>query len=257
MTVKNNTLYNKIYDIYDQWIQGDVSSSSLITFYNKIISKLDKNIEIVELGIGTGRVSIHIAKNQNRQIIGIDNSLKMLKKCKENIIKNNVEDKIKLIQMDIKELKLPKKANFIMLPYGTIGHFLTTKEKNTIFQKIYNNLEVGGIFIIDHYILDESLAKKQNDTYIKMYSEKNLTIYNKSIFDFNKQTLNCTIYEEKTNTSPILKASFEYSWIEPFEMEKILLDVGFRVKNNYGSFEFDALDFASKRQIWVVEKYMV
>jgi len=246
-------IYNKIADIYDKWIQGDYTSDSLLDFYLQLTLKLDKNIEIVELGIGTGRISIAIAKEQNRKIIGIDHSKKMLEICKRNIVKNNLEKKIELIQMDIGELKFQKKAKFIMLPFRTIGHFLSLNDKKNIFKQIYDNLEIGGIFVVDHYIFDRDWADNHNNIYIKMYSEDDMTIYDKYKFNFYKQILNCSIYEEIDDVK-IKKTSFDYSWIEPYQMKQVLIDVGFKIKYSYGDFDFNPISTKSEQQIWVVQK---
>ena len=245
--------YNKIAYIYDKWIKGDYTSNDFLKFYLKLTSKLDKNIEIVELGIGTGRISIAIAKEQNRKIIGIDHSKQMLEICKRNIIKNNLEKKIELSQMDIREFKLQKKAKFIMLPFRTIGHFLSLNDKKNLFKQIYNNLEIGGTFVVDHYIFDRDWAENHNNIYIRMYSENNMSIYDKYRFDFDKQILNCSIYEEIDDIK-IKKTSFDYSWIEPFQMKKILINVGFKIKYSYGDFDFNPINSNSEQQIWVVER---
>ena len=246
-------IYNKIADIYDRWIQGDYTSDSFLDFYLQLTSKLDRNIEIVELGIGTGRISIAIAKEQNRKIIGIDHSKQMLEICKKNIVKNNLEKRIKLIQMDIKKLKLKKKAKFIMLPFRTIGHFLALNDKKNLLKQIYDNLEIGGIFVVDHYIFDRNWADKHNNIYIKMYSEDDMTIYDKYKFNFDKQLLNCSIYEE-LNDIKIKKTSFDYSWIDPPQMKQVLIDVGFKIKYSYGDFDLNPINPNSEQQIWVVER---
>jgi radical SAM enzyme (TIGR01210 family) len=250
---KKTILHNKIANIYDKWIKGDSTSDDFLKFYLKLTSKLDKDIEIVELGIGTGRISIEIAKNQNRNILGIDHSSKMLKECKKNIINNHVEKYINLVEMDIRNLNLEQKAKFIMLPFRTIGHFLSIKDKQNLFEKIYNNLEIGGIFVVDHYIFDRDWANKHNNICIKMYDDDNLIIYDKYKFNFDKQILNCTIYEEKSD-SKIEKVSFDYSWIDPYQMKQILMNVGFKIKHSYGDFNFTPIDSNSGQQIWIVEK---
>ena len=246
-------LHNKIADIYDRWIKGDYTSDNFLQFYLKLTSELDKDIEIVELGIGTGRISIEIAKNQNRKIIGIDHSSKMLEECRKNIINTKMEQYIQLIEMDIRTLKLRQKAKFIMLPFRTIGHFLSLDDKKCLFKQIYNNLEVGGTFVVDHYIFDREWADNHNDIYIKMYSDGDITIYDKYKFNFDKQVLHCTIYEE-IGTIKMQKASFNYSWIEPSQMKKILTNVGFKIKHSYGDFDFSPIDSNSGQQIWIVEK---
>ena len=65
----------------------------------------DKNLTIAEIGIGSGVVSIILAKKlKNAKIIATDISKKALNVAKKNIQKHKVEDKIKLLNCSFLDL---------------------------------------------------------------------------------------------------------------------------------------------------------
>ena len=235
--------YDNLAFIYDKWIKGDNSYIEVLNFYITIIKKINPN-EIVELGVGTGRIASKVIEQCHKKIIGIDTSKEMIIKCKEKNI-NNLE----LIEDDILDFILIKKAEFIIMPFRTIGHFLEIEVKKRVIEQVYKNLQKDGIFIFDHYIFDKEWAIKNNNRYIKMYSEKNFTLYDKYSFCFDKQILNCQVFQNKKKI-----VSFDFSWIEPYQMEYILKEVGFKILNSYGDFNFNPISDKSEQQIWVVQK---
>ncbi|MHB8326226.1 MAG: methyltransferase, partial [bacterium] len=68
------------------------------------INGIDKNITVIDLGTGSGAVAVSIAKNyqySNIEIYAADNSFRALNVARNNVILNNVENKIKLTYFNI------------------------------------------------------------------------------------------------------------------------------------------------------------
>jgi ubiquinone/menaquinone biosynthesis C-methylase UbiE len=239
--------YNKLANIYGDWIVGDETNLDVLDFYIKIVSKYNPSF-VIELGVGTCRVAIEIIKRLNKRVIGVDSSKCMLNICKKNIFNNNIsEDNIILFEQDI--LTFNQKSKFIIMPFRTIGHFLSLKDKQELLKHIFNILENDGIFIFDHYILDKKWATENNKKYIKMYRDNNYIIHDKYNFNFDKKILNCKVFKNRKEIS-----SFEFSWFEPNEIKKIVDEIGFKVINVYGDFEFNPLQDNSSQQIWILQK---
>ena len=74
----------------------------------------DKNLNILDIGTGTGCIPISLAKNLNNvSISAIDVSSEALKKAKQNAVLNKVD--ITFLEIDILKTKeLPKKYDFII-----------------------------------------------------------------------------------------------------------------------------------------------
>lgn len=183
----------------------------------------------------------------------MEHSDEMLAICKNKIIENKLEAYFGLVLQDFRYFSLKRKAKFIILPFKTIGHFLSFYDKKQVLKNIYNNLDKNGTFVLDHYILDRVWAETHQDILIEMYRDEKMAIYDKYHFDFNQSILNCAIFQEKLGVIK-KQTDFDYSWIAPKQMEALFHAVGFQVINVYGDFNFNALDCSSEQQIWVVKK---
>ena len=77
--------------------------SILLTDFAK---KIKKNSKVIDLGTGTGIISILLAeKTELKSIIGIEIQEKMAKMAMRSVNLNNLEEKVKIINEDIKSLK--------------------------------------------------------------------------------------------------------------------------------------------------------
>jgi len=89
-----------------------------IKYYKKVF--VDKKIDILDLGTGSGAIAIALAKNINSNVTGVDISKEALKVAKNNAKINNIS--IKLIQSNMLE-KIKDKYDVIISnpPYVDIN----------------------------------------------------------------------------------------------------------------------------------------
>jgi len=252
--------YNSLVEIYDIWSAADPAFIPSYNFYTQICGDTQGNI--VELGVGTGRIAINIAKN-GKSITGIDISSEMLKKCKEKAKNEDVEKKLNLIQANILNFKLPQEANLIILPFRTVGHLLTKEDKIKAFRKIYNNLKPGGKFVFDHYIFDEKWARSYDGIprlmKVAKDSEQNkIFIWDIYLYNFISQNMQCYIIVEKTDImGNVIHKRYNplsFSWISPDEVRTIASEIGFNVEALYGDFQFGSFDEKSENQVWIFKR---
>lgn len=239
--------YSNIARYYNQWSSGDKYWDVTKEFY-AIESEKYKG-PIVELGIGTGRITSHILKKNSIDIIGVDRCSEMLEEAKKRLEQEGSFNKVTLLQQDFVNLKLPIKSNYMFMPFRTFGHLSSVEMRTKALKSIYDNLCDGGIFIFDHYILDEEWAKNAQNKRIKMYESEGLLIEDLYTFDFENQEMNCSVYKNN-----ILLESFSFYWFKPCEIRNIIKEVGFRVKALYGDFKKNELTKDSYNQIWVLER---
>jgi len=241
--------YNQLSDIYDYWIMGDDTHLEVLNCYLKMVKKFNPD-EVVELGVGTGRIAIEIVKRYNKKVIGIDNSKNMLKKCQNKIQTHKInKEKIKLIEDNILSFYLKNPVEFIIMPFRTIGHFLNYEDQKRTIEQVYKNLKKDGIFIFDHYIFDKEWALKNSEKLIQMYANSDMIIYDKYKFDYKRQILHCQVFQNQEEI-----VSFDFAWINPNQMKNILQEVGFKIIEIYGDYSCNKFTNSSQEQIWIVKK---
>jgi SAM-dependent methyltransferase len=252
--------YDPLANVYDLWASADPAYKATHDFYVRLCEESDGII--VELGIGTGRIAIDIAK-QGKNIIGVDISNSMLEECRLQATKNGVLDRIRLLRDDIRTFEIEQKADLIIFPFRSIGHFLSIDSKKQALKNIYDQLAPGGRFVFDHYIFCEPWAKNHDGVSRLMYhshilNESNLYIWDTYEYDYHAQQMDCTITIEKTDRNGVVSnrihCPLSFSWIYPEQVRQLAIEIGFEFEAVYGDFSCNELNTSSPEQVWVFRR---
>ena len=123
-------------------------------------SSLVKNGDkVLDVGCGTGLLSLKFLKKADCSIIGIDNSKDMLSIFKDKIEKLSLEDKITCKLGDAVSLNFPRNSFDIVASTVTLHHI---KDKYPVIKKIHNILKPGGRFVLGD--IDMDTTGKLTDT---------------------------------------------------------------------------------------------
>ena len=101
---------------------------------------------ILELGCGTGRVAIPVAK-AGATVIGIDRSESMLTRGRQRVKRARVGSAVKLIRGDIRYLPFPDKTfPLVMAPYGILQSLLDERVLTQTLKDVQRVLKKNGTF---------------------------------------------------------------------------------------------------------------
>lgn len=117
-----------------------------VPFYLERIKAL-KTKNILELGCGTGRVLVPLAK-ACQKIVGIDYSHEMLEVCKEKVAKAGLSNTL-TVQGDISNLNFGKTFDLVIAPYRVLQALETDEEVNGFFETVSNHLKTSGRGIVN------------------------------------------------------------------------------------------------------------
>jgi SAM-dependent methyltransferase len=119
-----------------------------VEFY--VDEALAANGPVLELGCGTGRVLIPIAR-AGVTIHGLDGSPKMLARCMEKLeaAPANVRSRVALHQGDMRSFKLQKQFSLITIPFRPFQHLLTVADQLDCLRCIHSHLIDDGRLILD------------------------------------------------------------------------------------------------------------
>ncbi|BDV03391.1 MAG: release factor glutamine methyltransferase [Candidatus Hepatoplasma scabrum] len=158
-----------------------------------LVLENEDNKKGLEIGVGTGAITLAIIKNSNNIMDGIDISKKAIKLTKLNQNKNNLtKARINFFKKDLFKLKINQKYDFIVAnpPYVAFNDlFLTTEVKKIQPKKALFAAENGFLFYkyliknFDKFLNEDGtfyfeIGIKQ-ELYLKKYllQFKNLTFY--------------------------------------------------------------------------------
>ncbi|MHA1907144.1 MAG: class I SAM-dependent methyltransferase [Candidatus Thorarchaeota archaeon] len=104
---------------------------------------------ILDIAAGTGRVSIHLAR-EGFDIVSLESSSEMLGEFKRQLDREDpvISDRIKIIETDMCTFELEQRFPLIIIP-TSFGHALTTEEQLSLLNCIHRHLLDDGLFVVD------------------------------------------------------------------------------------------------------------
>jgi ubiquinone/menaquinone biosynthesis C-methylase UbiE len=105
---------------------------------------------VLELGCGTGRIALPLAKAGVR-LIGIDRSEPMLARGRRRLARAGVADRVHLVRGDIRRLPFRARRRFtlVMAPYGILQSLTSERDLGAALSSTAGVLAKGGLFAID------------------------------------------------------------------------------------------------------------
>ncbi len=106
--------------------------------------------EILELGFGTGRIAIPLAK-AGFSVTGIELSSDMIHIAEQKLSKENdhIRDRCKIIQTDATDFTINTSFGLIIASCNFLNHFITSYSIRSLFRCVKNHLSENGVFLID------------------------------------------------------------------------------------------------------------
>lgn len=253
--------YDAFADLYDVWVETAPVCRENRPFYVKQYMEVEG--DVVELGVGTGRIAIEAAR-KGKKIIGVDSSEKMLLRAKQRAKEYDVSDKLTLFEADFREFRLASPASLITIPFHSIGHMVTRADRLAAFRQVYGNLKPGGKFIFDHFVFDEKLAAPQErvprlrDQFYDPETGLPVLLWVTSVYQRSQRTMKLVVWTESLNEHGVSGDRhyrlLDFSWSEPAEFNELLQEAGFEILDCFGDFKGTPFDENSKEQVWVAQR---
>lgn len=124
--------------------------------------EINKDAVVLDAGGGTGRWVCDLSKIYKSKFIIYDLSREMLEKAKDNIRSANIENRVKLIEGDLKNMGIleSESIDYIVSIYSPIS-FIYDKEK--AFSELFRVLKKDGKIIIMGHGFYNAIASKINN----------------------------------------------------------------------------------------------
>ncbi len=240
---------SKFYDLF--------GTKNDLEFYKELALQSGKNA--LELGVGTARVAISLAK-AGIKVVGIDNSDFMLKEARRKVAKESetVRENVILKKGDIMNFELKQSFSFIYIPASTFDHCVTIEDRVKCLTCIHKHLEDNGRFVFDVEQIrsDKPLASWWIDR--KEIRKDEIVV--RSIFtrrDLEKRICNLDLFFDVYKNGKLAERYHEFgevAIVSKKELTDLLEELGFEVENIYGDFDKSPYKPDSPKIILVTKK---
>jgi SAM-dependent methyltransferase len=249
--------YDNTAEFYDSEY-GDVAED--VPFYIEYAKTLGS--PVLELGCGTGRVLIPVAKS-GIEVLGIDTSRKMLAVARTKIsaLNKNVASRITLCLSDMRAFSFAKKFNLIIIPFNTFLTMKTKRDKEKALRRIREHLTDNGLLIIHVFAPNYNLLAQGSTVKFKRIIHKEssqpVDVITFSQYDHEKQLIHVTKMFDIRHSNGSLKRTvqrFTICYIFRYEMEHLLEKEGFQIMDIFGTFDKKPYNYKSGIMIFIAKK---
>ncbi|MGN8465939.1 carboxy-S-adenosyl-L-methionine synthase CmoA [Helicobacter pylori] len=168
---------------------------------------LNPNPLIYDLGCSTGNFFIALNRQiqQEIELVGIDNSMPMLKKAQEKLKDFN---NVRFECMDFLEVEFREASAFSLL---FVLQFVRPMQREVLLKKIYNSLALNGVLLVGEKIMSEDriLDKQMIELY---YLYKQNQGYSHNEIAFKREALENVLvpYSLKENIALLESVGFKH-----------------------------------------------
>lgn len=224
--------YDGFAPIYEEWA-SDMTDD--VEFYVGLAAEADG--PIVELAVGTGRISIPIAQRTGRPVIGIDSSSAMLSLARENAAEANVA--IDLREGDMRDLDLVEASDLVICPYRALLHLPTWSDRRRVFERVARALRPGGRFAWNAFVFDHHYAARYDGKW-QDEPKRHFTQYAPG--------------DNRVDITLEGGPTLSLWWVTRSEWNALMDVAGLEAAALYGWFDRRPFDDASREFVWVARK---
>jgi SAM-dependent methyltransferase len=169
---------------------------------------------VLELGCGTGRVTIPIAR-AGAEIVGLDNAPAMLAVARRKAAEAGV--RVHWVTADMRDFRLEQRFGLVIIPFRSFLHLLTDADQEACLRRIQEHLLPGGRLALNFFV--QKLAERAGSPVISR------------------------IYRD-----------LQVRYVSRGEMERLLQRCGFEVEALSGWFDERPFSDSSSEMVWLARR---
>jgi demethylmenaquinone methyltransferase/2-methoxy-6-polyprenyl-1,4-benzoquinol methylase len=143
---------------YDKGIQI-LTLGKLDLAYERMMSYVEKGDRVLDLGCGTGALTLRTAK-KGAKVKGIDTNSQMLEIARKRAIEANLMQDLELYEMGVAEIAKEKPESYDVVMAGLIFSELTKDELIFTLKEVKRILKPEGFLLITDEVVPETILKR-------------------------------------------------------------------------------------------------
>jgi SAM-dependent methyltransferase len=218
------------------------------------------NGPVLELACGSGRLLLPLAE-EGYQVTGVDTSAAMLRLARERLERAGVTSHCTLMQQDMCNLLLAQKFRLAFIALGSFSHVYVRKQQQQALAAAHAHLTPGAMFVVDIANADVRYMENMSGQVLHQGTWQRddgtmLTHLVSPTCSPTRHLLELTHFYDHFGQGEPVRRTMAKTWVYLFErgeMELLLEQAGFVIKDVYGDYEMSPFERESPRMIFLTE----
>jgi len=263
MTDEDSVEYSpQLAAVYDQ--VAEYATRGDVDFF--VREALESGGEVLELGCGTGRVLLPVAR-AGIGVIGLDLSEPMLEVLRGKLAAETqgVRRRVQLLRGDLRDFDLGRRFALITLPFRPFQHLLSVEEQMSCLECAGRHLAPGGRLILDVFHPNLEALSRRTPTAAQEKASRTRLRDGRSMQGRDRvlavrraeQVIEGEIVYELTGPDGSVERvvhAFALRYFFRYEVEHLLSRCGFRIAALYGDYDRSKFQDDSPEMIFVADK---
>lgn len=216
--------------------------------------------KILELACGSGRVLLPLAR-AGHELTGVDSSEEMLDLARMRLEEAGVEKCCRLVKQDLCQLHLDQKFRLAFIALGSFAHITSRRAQQQALASVKEHLSPGGTFIIDISNADVRYMEELSGQMLHQGTWRQrdgtmLTHFVSPASATDQHLLELTHFYDQHQQGGEVQRTVVNTFLYLFErneIELLLEQAGFVVKDIYGDYDLSPFHLESPRLICIAE----
>jgi SAM-dependent methyltransferase len=237
-----STYGERIADIYDD-LYSEIENVDAIA---EFLAALAGRGPALELGIGTGRVALPLAK-RGVEVHGIDISPAMVAKMRAK----PGGEAIPVTIGDFARLPVEGEFSLTYIVFNTFFALLTQEEQVGCFQRVASHLTSAGVFVIEAFVPDPSRFDRGQRLAATRVQNNKLHL-EASLHEFSKQRVDTHYIVFSQSGIRFYPVQIRYAW--PSELDLMGRIAGLRLRERFAGWQRQPFTANSVKHVSVFER---
>ncbi len=226
--------------------------SADIPFYVSLVE--GKPGSVLDLGCGTGRVTIPIAK-LGVPTTGLDLMPSMLQRAEANAEAAKVN--VHWVQGDMTTFDLDKHFDWVLVPFNSMQHLHEYESLRSMLSRIRRHLAPCGRFAFDVVnpffpdLTNEFTKPRLADEFEDPDGRGRVQVEVSHAYDKDSRVARHKLFYSIGESRHVRQEEVVLHCFDPQELELFMLENGFSILEKYGSYKRDAFSATSKELVMV------
>jgi SAM-dependent methyltransferase len=231
-----------------------------VNFYRRLGAEAGRPGPILELGCGTGRLTLALARD-GFDVVGIDLAQAMLLRAAERTARlgQTARRRVRLVRADMRAFALGRKFPLVVSPFHAMQHLYTRSDFAACLARVKEHLAPGGRFAFDvlapdiAWLTKDSRKRWARTKFRHPVTREPMVYSTNHTYDPVSQIAYIRLYYEsgegETKRTQVVRLCHRQFF--PAELEALVAASGFRVVERWGGFAGQELEGDSESQVLV------